>query len=179
MKGKIVLNLAMSLDGYIASEDGGFDWIVGDGSSSLNTEVGHNYPKFLENIDIVVMGRHCYDQGFATDFPAKQVVVVTSEERESEDNVYFIHDNILNTIKNEKRKGKNIYLFGGGILIDTFVKANAIDEYIIGIIPIILGKGRSLFLEDNPTILLHLQKYEIEDGIPLLHYTRRRYSKNV
>lgn len=33
MSGKIVLNLAISLDGYIADENGGFEWIVGDGNS--------------------------------------------------------------------------------------------------------------------------------------------------
>lgn len=38
MNRKIVLNLAISLDGYIASEDGGYDWIVGDGSDKLDTK---------------------------------------------------------------------------------------------------------------------------------------------
>ena len=38
MKGKIILNLAISLDGYIADENGGFDWIIGDGNTYLNTE---------------------------------------------------------------------------------------------------------------------------------------------
>ena len=38
MNGKIILNLAVSLDGYIADKDGGYDWIVGDGNSTLNTE---------------------------------------------------------------------------------------------------------------------------------------------
>lgn len=31
MTGKIILNLAVSLDGYIADKDGGYGWIVGDG----------------------------------------------------------------------------------------------------------------------------------------------------
>lgn len=38
MSGKIILNLAISLDGYIADENGGYDWIIGDGNSTLNTE---------------------------------------------------------------------------------------------------------------------------------------------
>ena len=56
MSGKIVLNLAISLDGYIADENGGFEWIVGDGNSALNTDLKWDYKKFLEEIDIVVMG---------------------------------------------------------------------------------------------------------------------------
>ncbi|WP_247872343.1 dihydrofolate reductase family protein [Turicibacter sanguinis] len=57
MSGKIVLNLAISLDGYIADENGGFEWIVGDGNSALNTDLKWDYKKFLEEIDIVVMGK--------------------------------------------------------------------------------------------------------------------------
>ena len=45
MAGKIILNLAMSLDGYIAQEDGGFEWMIGDGNSFLNTET--KYQKHL------------------------------------------------------------------------------------------------------------------------------------
>lgn len=46
MRGKIILNLAMSLDGYIADEKGGFDWIVGDGNSDLNTTQVWDYENF-------------------------------------------------------------------------------------------------------------------------------------
>ena len=49
MSGKIVLNLAISLDGYIADENGGFEWIVGDGNSALNTDLKWDYKKFLED----------------------------------------------------------------------------------------------------------------------------------
>ena len=55
MNGKIILNLAVSLDGYIADLDGGYDWIVGDGNSTLNTENKWSHDKFLENIDVVVI----------------------------------------------------------------------------------------------------------------------------
>ncbi|MDC7236947.1 MAG: dihydrofolate reductase family protein [Sphaerochaetaceae bacterium] len=174
MKGKIILNLAISLDGYIATEKGEFGWIVGDGRNKLNTEEGHNFPKFLDRIDIVVMGHHCFLQGFANDFPAKRIFVATNESKEDEKNIHFIKGNIVNIIKGEQRKGNNIYLFGGSNVIDSFIKANVIDEYIIGIIPTILGKGIPLFLDNNPNILLELDKYEIEDGIPLLHYKKRK-----
>lgn len=68
MSRKIILNLAMSIDGYIASNNGGYDWIVGDGSDKLDTEKTWDYNKFLEGIDTVVMGRKCYEQNFHNDF---------------------------------------------------------------------------------------------------------------
>ncbi len=179
MKRKVVLHLAISLDGYIASEDGSYDWIVGDGDATLNTENKLNFDKFLESVDIVVMGKNCYDQNMHNDYKNKKVYVATSQKLESQDNIQFISGDIVKIIQEEKEKeGKDIFLFGGGKLIDSFIKADIIDEYIIGIIPIILGKGRPLFLENNPTIKLHLYECIIEEGITILKYTKRKTESN-
>lgn len=174
MKRKIILNLAMSIDGYIADEDGGFAWIVGDGDERLDTQNKWDYEKFLEGIDIVVMGKKCYDQGFLDDFKDKKVYVATTKELEDHDNIHFINNDICKVIEEErKREGKDIFLFGGGVLIDSFLKADIIDEYIIGIIPTILGSGRPLFLGNNPKIDLHLDEYITDKGIVILKYSKR------
>lgn len=174
MSRKIILNLAMSIDGYIASEDGGFDWIVGDGSDKLDTEKKWDYNEFLKNVDVVVMGKKCYDQNFHNDFKDKKVYVATSQNIENHDNVYFINGDVCKIILEEqKNEGKDIFLFGGGILIDSFIKANIIDEYIVGIIPTILGKGRPLFLHNNPKIDLTLQDCIVDKGITILKYSKR------
>ena len=74
MNRKIIMNLAMSIDGFIADENGGFDWIVGDGNNRLNTEKQWDYNKFLDRIDTVVMGKNCYDQKFYEEFKEKTVL---------------------------------------------------------------------------------------------------------
>lgn len=174
MKRKIILNLAISIDGYIASEDGGFDWIVGDGDNSLNSEKKLDFNEFLSEVDTVVMGKTCYDQNFHNDYKNKKVYVATSKELEDYENVHFINGDICKVIEEERKKeGKNIFLFGGGKLVDNFIKANIIDEYIIGIIPTILGKGRPLFLGNNPKIDLHLDEYILDNGIVILRYSKR------
>ncbi|CEP79888.1 dihydrofolate reductase family protein [Paraclostridium sordellii] len=174
MSRKIILNLAMSIDGYIASEDGGFDWIVGDGDDKLDTKNKWDFNEFLKNIDVVVMGKKCYDQNFHKDFKDKKVYVDTSCSLENHDNIHFINNDIVKTIEAErKNEGKDIFLFGGGVLIDSFLKADVIDEYIIGIIPTVLGKGRPLFLGNNPKIDLHLDEYFTESGIVILRYSKR------
>lgn len=173
MSGKIILNLAISLDGYISDENGGYDWIVGDGNSKLNTENKSDFNKFLEGINVVVMGRNCYDQNMHNDFKNKEVYIATSESRADYENYHFIGGDICKTISDLKNQGKNIFLFGGGVVIDSFVKSDIIDEYIIGIIPTILGRGRKLFLENNPKIDLNLQEYSVEDGIIVMKYTKR------
>lgn len=177
MIGKIILNLAISIDGYIAEEDGGFDWIVGDGNVSLNTKSKWDYEQFLKDIDVVVMGSNCYKQGFHKDFKGKEVYIATSQNINNYENYHFIEKDICKEIKDLKNNGKNIFLFGGGILIDYFIKEDSIDEYVIGVIPTILGKGRPLFYKNNPRIDLTLNCYSIEDGIVIMRYIKRKEGK--
>lgn len=172
MEGKIILNLVMSLDGYIAEADGGFGWISGQGDNPADSGEPYDFQGFLDGIDVVVMGRNSYEQGFARDFPTKKVYVATNHPKGNEDNILFCSD-IVEKIKAERNRGKRVYLFGGGVLVDSFVKANLIDEYIIGIVPTILGGGRPLFPGNFPRLDLHLDQYAARDGIIVLHYSRR------
>ena len=174
MNGKIILSLAVSLDGYIASEDGTFDWIVGDGDNTLDTETKTDFNEFLENIDIVVMGGECYRQGFSKDYPNKTVYVATSKIEEDRDNIKFISGDIVEVLTKAKEKGEKIFLFGGGRTIAPFIQADVIDEYMVGIIPTILGSGRKLFLENNPAIPLHLDRYTVADGAMVMYYSKRK-----
>lgn len=177
MSRKIILNLAMSLDGYIATEIGGYDWIVGDGNSNLDTKQKWSFDEFLEKIDTVVMGKRCYEQEMHLQYPTKKVFVATSEELEDYENIHFIKGDISKILNDEKQKdGQDIFLFGGGETIDAFLKSDSIDEYIIGIIPTILGSGRPLFLKNNSTINLTLEDYYIESGITILKYSKRKKS---
>lgn len=172
---KIILNLAVSLDGYIASEDGGFDWIIGDGNTKLDTQNKWSHNKFLEDVDVIVMGKKCYDQNFHKEYTNdKKIYVATSKNLKNYDNIHFIDKDIVKIIEEERQnEGKDIYLFGGGLVIDNFIKANVIDEYIIGIIPTILGGGRPLFIGNNPTINLKLEQYFTDSGIVILKYSKR------
>lgn len=57
MRREAVLNLAISVDGFIAEEDGGFDRITGQGDASLDTEQDYPFPDFLKGVDVVVIIR--------------------------------------------------------------------------------------------------------------------------
>lgn len=176
MKGRIILNLAVSLDGFIADEEGGYDWIAGQGDAALDTENQIAFADFLKGIDVVVMGKKSYQQGqdsYVKDYVGKRVYVATHETRRDEGNISFISGDIVETVLKERDAGRNVYLFGGGILIDPFEKADLIDEYIIGIVPVLLGKGRPLFLGNNPRIPLRLEDYSLQDGIFTLRYGKR------
>jgi len=157
MRRKVILNLAMSLDGFIADESGGYSWIKGDGVGACDTAIKYDFKRFLEEIDTVVMGRKCYDQGMHRDFQDKKVYIASKMRRAGDKNVIF-SDDICRAVREEQEKeGKHIYLFGGGEMLDGFLREDIIDEYIVGIIPVILGSGRPLFLHGTPKINLRLR----------------------
>jgi len=171
---RIIMNLAMSLDGFISNEDGSFEWIKGYEDKTLNTDNQYNYETLLEDIDIVVMGKRCYEQDMHLEFNTQTVYVATHSTITDYDNIKFYGEDIIEVIKEEQLKpGKDIMLFGGGQLINAFLKADCIDEYIIGLIPIILGAGRPLFYGGHPPIELKLEEYIVDNGIIILRYLNR------
>ena len=172
-QGKIILNLAMSLDGFIARQDDSFDWIVGSGESRLDTASKHDFPAFLDTVDVVVMGKRCFDLGFHEDFSSKVVYVLTHHELPSTDTLIFIDSSVVDRVEDLRREGKTIYLFGGGQVVDLFLAQGSIDEYIVGIVPIVLGRGIPLFSGSTTELPLHLDSMVVEDGIVILHYRKR------
>ncbi|WP_432664947.1 dihydrofolate reductase family protein [Wukongibacter baidiensis] len=174
MSRKVILYIAMSLDGYIARKNGDVDWLDGDGSDS-NGDSG--YEEFYSSIDTVIMGRKTYDQILTFgEYPYKGTkgYVYTSEQRDNNENVVFTDEKVEELIKKLREKdGKDIWLIGGAGVIDDFIKKDLIDEYFITIIPCILGEGISLFKEYNPEVKLKLLKHKAINGMAMLHYSKR------
>jgi dihydrofolate reductase len=174
---KIILNLAVSLDGYICDNEGKFDWIMGQGSSTKDETEAYDFPNFEKDVDTLVMGSVCYEDVVLTDlatFEDKKILVASHRELEARANVEFIQEDICNRILELKEEeGKNFWLFGGAGLTDHFIKKDIVDEYVVAIIPVILGNGRRLFKENSPKIDLHLDKYSVNDGITVLNYSKR------
>jgi len=175
---KIILNIAISLDGVICDDVGTFGWIVGHDDVSQNSLVQFDFAAFLDRCDTIVMGRKAYDDcgtaGLEVNCP-KYFVVATTSVREDTANTQFVSGDIVKFVTDLKStQGKDIWLFGGAGLVEQFLKADVIDEYVIGIIPTILGRGRKLFYSSFQTINLHLDECTLTDGIAMLRYSRRK-----
>ncbi|WP_239255091.1 dihydrofolate reductase family protein [Listeria ilorinensis] len=144
---QVSLYIAVSLDGYIADEDGSVSWL-----ESIDSEGDAGYEAFFDNVDTVVMGRTTYQQIFSlTDtFPySKKDVYVFSNTKAGTQDEYadFVSgtvDNWLNEIS-----GEHVWLVGGAQLVKQFLKEKAIDRFVLTIAPIILGKGIPLFEQDD------------------------------
>ena len=171
----ITMTLAMSLDGYIARRDGSFDWIAGDGAHHADTPQRWDIVAFFAGVNIVVMGRNSYAQGFHRDYADKQVIVLTTTPQPAHDHVVFMAPaQVLAYLHTQAEQGyPNVYLFGGSRVIAHFIDADAIDDYYVGIVPVLLGDGIPLFGQYMKTTQLTLHQTFVDDGIVVLHYRRR------
>lgn len=174
---KLILNLAISLDGFISDDHGGFEWITGHDDKSNDTNEVFDFPGFMNDIDTIVMGSKAYEDvvlGNYDTYEDKRIIVATSRVLEKRVNVEFINGDICGKVLDlKKEEGNNIWLYGGAVLTDAFIKADLVDAYVIGIIPTILGSGRRLFKGDYPQMNLHLDQATVADGIVMLVYSRR------
>lgn len=174
MNRNVILYIAMSLDGYIARKNGDIDWLDGDGSEP-NADFG--YDAFYESIDTVIMGRKTYNQVLTFgEYPYKGTngYVFTSQKRINTEDVVFTDENaedLIGKLRNES--GIDIWLIGGAGIIETFIQKDLIDEYVITVLPCILGEGIPLFRGISPEIKLKMVKNTSVNGMAMLHYTRR------
>ncbi len=168
---KVILYIAMSIDGYIATEDDNVDFLsVVDGTGE-----DYGYHEFMETVDTVIWGRKTYDtvQSFGVEFPHKdKKVYVLSKSRTGKEEYIEYHNDPLSLIQELKRKlGKNIYCDGGGEIVMELMKHSLIDEMIISIIPHLLGKGKRLFIDGRPEQKLKFVKSTpYKSGLTQVHY---------
>ena len=143
---KIVLYSAMSLDGFIARENGDIDWLF----TGENTDYG--YSQFTQTVDTVVMGGKTFRQvlSFGGDFPYadKRCYVFTRDVNANHDYATFLHHDLIKHVREMKEeKGKDIWLVGGAEINTSLLEAGLIDELQLFVHPVILGKGIPLFYE--------------------------------
>ncbi len=168
---KIVLFIAMSLDGYIATEDESLEWLF-----QVEGEGDNGYSGFYETVDTVLMGRKTYDwlvREEPGDFSIKDSIcyVFTRSERLDRENIRFVNPDIPQFVQQLKRQeGKNIWMIGGGELLYFFLKEPFIDEMIVTVAPVLLGKGIPLFNPGDYMLNLFLKSVRQFNQFVELHY---------
>jgi dihydrofolate reductase len=169
---KVILYIAVSLDGYIAGEDGDIGWL----SSVERPGEDYGYAEFIASVDTVILGRKTYDKvlSFGIPYPHadKQCFIITRSDRPPEKNIVFYREPLKQLISRLKQeKGKNIFVDGGAEVVQLLQKDRSIDEYIVSIIPIMLGKGVRLFKGTDLREHLHLLSVRsFESGLVQIHY---------
>jgi dihydrofolate reductase len=170
----VILYIAMSLDGYIAAPGDDLSFL------SMVEAAGedYGYADFIDTVDTVVLGRKTYDWVMkqVTDFPHadKEAYVITRTPRPAVGNTNFYTGDVGKLIRQLKHaSGKKIFIDGGAELVQALLKENLIDEYIISVIPVLLGDGIALFSRGLPKIPLALKQVKsYKTGLVQLHYSR-------
>lgn len=171
-KRKVILYIAESLDGFIAKEDGDISWL----SIVDRPDEDYGYNDFINTVDTVIMGRKTYEKvlSFGIEFPHKyrKCFVLSKTMEGAEQNFEYYNGDISKLIERLKdEKGKNIFIDGGAEVIREFRNKNLIDEYVISIIPVLIGKGIRLFKEadtENELMLTHSKIFD--SGLVQLRY---------
>ena len=170
--GKITYFVAASLDGFIADAEGGVNWLP-DGEPD-----DHRYDDFYANVQALAMGRRTYDQvlGFGEwPYPGKPAYVFThSPPPDGPEGVRFFQGSAEQFARDVAAQHSGaVWLVGGADLADQFRQAGLIDAYLVFVIPVILGRGVSMFGGPGPHTALELVSTEsYPDGLVKLHYRR-------
>ena len=139
MSKRLRYQVAASLDGFIAGPDGSYDWIVMDPA----IDFGALYNEF----DTAVMGRKTYQAGLAMGgnmaMPGIEIVVFSRTlKAESTKGLRIVNESPAKVVAElKKKKGRDIWLFGGGELFRSLIDAKLVDTVEIAVMPVLLGDG--------------------------------------
>ncbi|PFE03848.1 dihydrofolate reductase [Bacillus cereus] len=152
---RVILDLAVTLDGFIEGKNGEVDWCIMDSDME--------FINFLNQIDTILYGRKSYDlwgqftpeiedtdteKGIWELVHSKEKYVFSRTQKGTDHKVIFINDNIIEEVNKLKNKpGKDIWLYGGASLITTFINLGLVDEFRLSVHPVILGEGKPLFID--------------------------------
>ncbi|HZY81385.1 MAG TPA: dihydrofolate reductase family protein [Cyclobacteriaceae bacterium] len=166
---RIVLGLAVSLDGFIEGPNGEYDWCFNDQDYGLTP--------FFKSIDSIFMGRRSYDvaksNGGMEMYKGVQTYVFSRSLAATEDvKVVRSIDDAMTIIKSP---GKDIWLFGGAELTTEFINRGMVDELWLSIHPILLGSGKPLFQNIDGRKHLKLTESKTYDtGLVSLKYSQNK-----
>jgi len=168
---KIILGVAVSLDGFIEGPNGEYDWCF--------TDQDYGMSDFFKRIDSLFMGRKSYElaqsMGDAAmpGFPKLKEYVFSNTLQAVKKDAILISGDIadkINKIRNEP--GKDIWLFGGASLTASMMNLGLVDEVWLAVHPILLGSGKYLFSQLSHRIHLHMVDTKTySTGLVSLTYT--------
>jgi len=169
--------VASSIDGFIAAPDGGLDWLLQFDGFEGGPE---SYDSFLAGVGAIIMGAETYrfllDQELEA-WPYADIPVWVFSHSElpaiQGGSVRFVSGDVLpvHRAATEAAAGANIWLMGGGNLVEQFHRAGLLDELLLSIVPVLLGAGRPLLPVSTTTAPLALERQRtLGSGVVELAY---------
>jgi dihydrofolate reductase len=174
---KIITYIATSADGYIARPDGNVDWL-----NRPRPAGNYGMAAFYRSIDTILWGRKTYDiamefekqgiEGAAFDPKLRHYAFSRHPPQTPARGVEFVRESIPAFAKRLRAApGKDVWMMGGAGLIGSFLDAGEIDEFIVHVIPILIGEGIPLIAPRHREVRLSLRgSRRFADGVVRLHY---------
>ena len=166
------VQVAVTIDGYIARDDGSFDYLEPFG------EAYTGWDAFFASIGSVIMGRTMYEQAAALDrwfYADKRTFVLTSRPLD-DPRVEAFSDPVELVARLKREESLDIWHMGGGLSIEPFERAGLIDRWELAIVPIRLGSGIPLFRSGSDLFsaceLTRCEQCPL--GMVMLHYEPKR-----
>lgn len=155
---RIRYNCAMSLDGYIADVDDGFDWI------DMDPDI--DFAELSAQFDTFLIGRRTFEVVGRPELPASQgaKLFVFSGRLQQEDHadVQIVGDDWPDQVRSLRRQeGKDIWLFGGGELFGSMCNEGLVDTVEVTVMPIILGNGIQFVRGLSKQVRLRLMEQKV------------------
>jgi Dihydrofolate reductase len=174
---KVIYGVGISLDGYIARLDGSVDFLFMPKDYSMGP--------FFKRIDVAAMGRKTYEAGLKmsggkfSSFGLKCFVFSRSQEAGEREGVTFVEGAPAEWLALErKKKGKDIWMMGGGELARAFLRDDLIDELYLGVVPTLIGQGIPAFPNGFPQREFALaENKSFSKGLIALRYERAHRKK--
>ncbi len=165
----VLLNLAISLDGFIEGPNGEFDWCF--------TDQDYGMTAFLARCDAIIFGRKSYElllQYDADPYPDKMKYVFSNTIGSVAGKAAVVNGKIAEEVaKIQQRTDGDIWFFGGAALLEEFLKQDLIDEMHLSVHPLLLGSGKPLFPKLEQRKLLQLKGVETySSGLVQMAYFR-------
>ncbi len=182
---KLIYFIAVTADGYIAADDGSFDFfpMSGEHLPYIFREYPETIPGHLRselgvrgenrNFDTVLMGRHTYEVGLSigvvSPYPhLRQILVSSTLCASPHPAVELVSQNPAERVRSLKQEeGLDIWLCGGAVLAGAL--REEIDEIILKINPVVLGAGKPLFRGAAGPKKLQLKDYRKFSGGVVIH----------
>lgn len=169
----IVYYVAVSLDGFIATPDGGVGWLAPFEASGED----YGYAAFLSSVDALLLGSRTYEQALTFGpwpYGDKPSWVFTHRRLELVDGVRATDRSPADVVSEMDALGvSRAWLVGGAALASSFRAEGLITQYVVSVMPVILGGGVPLFGERGPAERLRLlDTVAYADGVVQVRYAR-------
>jgi dihydrofolate reductase len=187
---KLVVFMHVTLDGFVAGTKGEMDWI------NIGDEIFEYAGQQTDLADTALYGKNTFlmMDGYwptAANQPnaskhdiqhsnwynkVEKVVLSTTLKQKDFPGIKFISNNLKSEINKLKQKpGKNILIFGSANAVHSLMSLNLIDEYLLMVNPVLIGRGIPMFKDINEKINMKVTESNVfSSGVVCLHYEKNK-----